>query len=123
MIFIRQLGHIKFYCIIRVEDERGKVNAISGRNTGPIIVLAGVFAGAISHGVAELKASQNPGWIIYTPDKTGEPFILDARNLQSILEESDQELLTQFKNENEKSDFNVLLQYVFDYNKKHSINR
>ena len=107
--------------ILYFEDERGKVSAISGRNTGPMILLGGVVAGAISHGVAESKASQNPGWIIYTPDKTGEPFILDARNLQSILEESDQELLTQFKKENDKSDFSLLLQYVFDYNKKHSM--
>ena len=81
--------------IIYFEDKRGKKNAF---------------------------ANENPGWVIYMADETGEPFILDHVTLSSILKEADPQLNQEFKSRKDKNRFDVLVDFMNQFNQKNNSN-
>ena len=107
--------------IIYFEDKRGKKKAVASQMNGPIIVggaIGGALAGALVYGYSGTNANENPGWVIYTGDEEGEPFILDPVTLSSILQEADPELNRQFKSRKDKGKFAVLIDFMNQFNQR-----
>jgi hypothetical protein len=72
----------------------------------------------MAYGFGGRNANENPGWVIYMPDETGEPFILDHVTLSSILKEADPQLNQEFKSRKDKNRFDVLVDFMNQFNQK-----
>jgi hypothetical protein len=107
--------------IIYFEDKRGKRKAVASQMNGPAIVggaIGGAIAGALVYGSSGTNANENPGWVIYTEDENGEPFILDYVTLSSILQEADPELNRVFKGKKDNGKFLVLIDFMNQFNQR-----
>ncbi|MCE2997674.1 MAG: hypothetical protein ACK5RG_11505 [Cyclobacteriaceae bacterium] len=118
---ILALGKITYF-----EDFHGKANSVANHSG---IGTAGAFAGGIiggtvggviayQHGVD--VAHRNPGWIIYMPDDDGYAYALSKKTLTSILKQYDINLLAEFNREKDQNDFDTLMKYLIEFNRKNS---
>ncbi len=104
--------------VIYFEDKRAKTK-ILGMNNGAIgHLLGGMVLAPILYSEAANRSSKNPGFVIYIPDNDGRPFILEKKTLMSILKEGDKELYHRYKLEENKNDFNILMNYLIQFNNR-----
>ena len=111
--------------IIYFEDKRGKKNAFANEMSGVAVMggaIGGALVGAMAYGFGKRNANENPGWVIYMADETGEPFILDHVTLSSILKEADPQLNQEFKSRKDKNRFDVLVDFMNQFNQKNNSN-
>lgn len=111
--------------IIYFEDKRGKKRAIASQANGPAIMggvlggaVGGAIAGALVYSQPGTNVNENPGWVVYTGDENGEPFILDPVTLSSILQEADLELYQDFKSRKDVGKFEVLVEFMNQFNQR-----
>ncbi len=94
---ILALGKITYF-----EDKKGKANS------------------SLAFSKEKNNALKNPGWVVYIPDGDGLAYALSQETIYSILKQNDRELFTKFNKENSKDNFATLMNYVIEFNKKHS---
>lgn len=120
--FVRMLvlGKIMYF-----EDKRGKKRAIASQANGPAIMggvlggaVGGAIAGALAYSQPGTNVNENPGWVVYSGDENGEPFILDPVTLSSILQEADLELYQDFKRRKDGGKFEVLVEFMNQFNQR-----
>lgn len=105
--------------IVYFEDAKGKSKAMTAESAGTATFFGGAVGLAIVHSSSEKSVKENPGWVVYMADNTGEPFILDPDTLSSIFEEVDHELNLAFKANRNNKKFDVLFDYMNRFNQRH----
>ena len=89
-----------------------RMNSLNALATGAIAGPAGIVLGEA------VSADQPDGVMVFARDE-GDTYEVDEGSLESVFEEYDNELLTQFRKEANRNDAAVLQKYVILYNRKH----
>lgn len=118
---ILALGKITYF-----EDFHGKANAIANHSaigTSGVLaggIIGGAIGGVLAYSYGQDKAFRNPGWIIYMPDDDGYAYALSKKTLSSILKQYDIKLLADFNREKDQNDFDTLMKYMIEFNRRNS---
>jgi len=89
-----------------------RMNSLHALATGAIAGPAGIVVGEA------VSADQPDGVMVFSQDG-GDTYEVDEGSLESVFEEHDRELLSQFRKEANRNDAAVLQKYVILYNRKH----